>query len=195
MKAPRASLLLLVVLIPFAGRAQDTRAPTTSSPTPAAKPTTTPSSQPNSDKAKPATSTETKKPKKVWTNDEIKTVKGGVSVVGDGKSSLRDSDDQESDPDYQGKSLHQQQVGNYRTQIQDIQRQIDAVDQRISQLKNFRGENTAPSGGINPNQGYNMVPLEDQVKQLEERKKQLKAKIEDLENDAKKNGISPGELR
>jgi len=29
--------------------------------------------------------TERKKPKKVWTNDEIGSVKGGVSVVGDGK--------------------------------------------------------------------------------------------------------------
>ncbi len=195
MNVPRVSLLLLLCLVPLAARAQDSGAPATSGSTPAAKPAVTPAAQPTPDKSKSAASTETKKSKKVWTNDEIKSVKGGVSVVGDDDSSLRDSDSQESNQDYRGKSLHQQQVNNYRAQIQDMQRQIDAVDQRISQLKNFKGENTAPSGGINPNQGYNMVPLEDQVKQLEERKKQLKARIEDLENDAKKNGISPGELR
>jgi DNA-binding protein YbaB len=195
MNVPRVSLLLLLCLVPLAARAQDSGAPATSGSTPAAKPAVTPPAQPTPDKSKSAATPETKKPKKVWTNDEIKSVKGGVSVVGDDDSSLRDSDSQESYQDYRGKSLHQQQVNNYRAQIQDMQRQIDAVDQRISQLKNFKGENTAPSGGINPNQGYNMVPLEDQVKQLEERKKQLKARIEDLENDAKKNGISPGELR
>jgi uncharacterized protein (UPF0335 family) len=44
-------------------------------------------------------------------------------------------------------------------------------------------------------QGYNMVPLTEQVKQLEDAKKQLQAQIEDIENEARKNGIAPGELR
>lgn len=87
---------------------------------------------------------------------------------------------------YRNNNLHQRQVAMYRDQIQQIQGQIETVDRRISQLKNFKGENTAPSGGINPSQGYNMVPLEDQVKQLEERKKQLQSRIQDVEADAKK---------
>ncbi len=40
-----------------------------------------------------------------------------------------------------------------------------------------------------------MVPLEEQVKQLEGKKKELQTNIEDLENEARKNGIEPGELR
>jgi uncharacterized protein (UPF0335 family) len=40
-----------------------------------------------------------------------------------------------------------------------------------------------------------MVPLEDQVKQLEEQKKQLQARIEDAESEARKNGIDSGDLR
>jgi hypothetical protein len=40
-----------------------------------------------------------------------------------------------------------------------------------------------------------MVPLDEQEKQLEAKKKQLLATIEDLENQAKKEGIEPGELR
>lgn len=92
-------------------------------------------------------------------------------------------------------SERQEQIDKYRNQLQQLQAQIDKADQRIAQLKNFKGENTTPSGGINPNQGYNMVPLEDQVKQLEERKKLLKTKMDDVEIEAKKNGISPGDLR
>jgi len=37
--------------------------------------------------------------------------------------------------------------------------------------------------------------LEDQVKQLEAKKKQLQGKIDDLENEARKSGIDPGKLR
>jgi uncharacterized protein (UPF0335 family) len=37
--------------------------------------------------------------------------------------------------------------------------------------------------------------VEDQVKQLEDKKKQLQGKIEDVENEARKNGIDSGDLR
>ena len=40
-----------------------------------------------------------------------------------------------------------------------------------------------------------MVPVEEQVKQLEEKKRKLEAKIEDVEVEAMKNGVAPGELR
>jgi hypothetical protein len=138
--------------------------------------------------------TEKKKPKKVWTDDDISSVKGGVSVVGDAKaSSEKQSDKSSATP--AGDEVRQKQIQNYRDQIQQYQSQMDAIDKRISQLRNFKAENTAPSGGINPNQGYNMVPVEDQVKQLEEKKKQLQSKIDDTEAEAHKNGIDSGELR
>jgi len=138
------------------------------------------------------TTTDKKKPKKVRTNDEIGSVKGGVSVVGDGKSATSPRPAQESHDSY---DAHAEVVRNYRDQIQQLREQIDAADSLIKQLKNFKGENTSASGGININQGYNMVPSQEQVKQLEERKKKLRAKIDDVEVEAKKNGVDPGEVR
>ncbi len=180
--------LLTLAFIPLATRAQDSSSGTTARATPTTTQAKAPPAPASADKEK-------KKPKKVWTNDEISSVKGEVSVVGEQDFS---ADDRQTANTYQAngrKNLRQQQINYYRGQIQQLQGQIEAVDKRISQLKNFKGENTAPSGGINPTQGYNMVPLEDQVKQLEERKKQLQAKIDDVENDARKNGIDPGDLR
>jgi len=136
---------------------------------------------------------ETKKPKKVWTNDEIGSVKGGVSVVGDDGASSSSSPNKQ--PTSSGEQSHQQQVDSYRDRIHNYQSQIDAVDQRIAQLKNFKADNTTPSGGINLHQGYDTVPLEDQVKQLEEKKAKLQANLDDTEAEARKNGIEPGELR
>ena len=175
--------VLLFAAFPAISHAQDKPAPPAPAPSSPAKPTATPA---------PA---EKKKSKKVWTNDEIGSVKGEVSVVGEQTKSEDKADAARPYQAQRNDNLHQRQVSMYRDQIQQIQAQIETADKRISQLKNFKGENTAPSGGINPSQGYNMVPLEDQVKQLEERKKQLQAKIQDVEADAKKNGIEPGELR
>jgi len=137
-----------------------------------------------------------KKPKKVWTNDEIKSVKNGVSVVGDtNKNSARHSFVREDDQENENQDVHKQQVEKCRNQIRELRDRIDAVDKRLAQLKDFKADNTSASGGIKMHQGYNMVPLADQVKQLEDAKKQLRAQIEDIENEARKNGIAPGELR
>jgi hypothetical protein len=187
MKLAALGLASLFLLLALPARAQSPDAGTT--PPSTAKPADPPASAPA------ATPPEKKKPKKVWTNDEIGSVKGGVSVVGDGTSSSANSANKRSATSEGREDARQRQIENYRNQIQDLQAQIDATDKRIDQLKNFKGENTSPSGGININQGYNMVPVEDQVKQLEEKKKQLQAKIDDTEIEARKNGIDAGDLR
>jgi len=169
--------LTLALAHPCAAQTQDPSA---------TKPATTDTPQPPP--AKP-------KPKKVWTNDELKSVSGGVSVVGDTNATGTQSESKSAGKSSAGKDLHQKQIDNYRSQIEQLRGQIDAADKTIAQLKNFKGENATPSGGINPNHGYNMVPVEEQVKQLEDKKKQLQGKIDDLENEARKNGIDPGDLR
>jgi DNA repair exonuclease SbcCD ATPase subunit len=168
----------------------------------AALPSLAQSPDPNSNaKANPPDSStpanpaaEKKKPKKVWTNDEIAKVSGGVSVVGDANASANDSK-KKPDETKAPEEARQRQIDNYRKQLNQIQAQIADIDRRISQLKNFKGENTSPSGGININQGYNMVPIDDQVKQLETKKKELQSKMDDVESDARKNGIDSDDRR
>jgi chorismate mutase len=199
--------LIWMAMLPVLAHPQDTSAskPATTQAAPTT-PQTSPTSSSAPDPGQAPTSAQPpvpavqapakKKPKKVWTNDELKSVKTGVSVVGDSdKGSSHDYTVREDGADYDSQDLHQQQLENYRNQIQQLRTQIDAIDKRIAQLKDFRADNTSASGGIKMHQGYNMVPLEEQVKQLESKKKELQANIEDVENEARKNGIEPGELR
>ena len=136
------------------------------------------------------------KPKKVWTNDDLSAVKGTISVVGDPKANSTNRSEYAYNSDSNGND-HQNEtvVKPYRDSVHDLQSQIDAIDQRIAQLKNFKAENTGPSGGLKMHQSYNMVPLEDQVKQLEQKKKKLQDNLDEVEAQARKNGIDPGELR
>ena len=138
---------------------------------------------------------EKKKPKKVWTNDEVATLPGKISVVGQPNQGVEHKRETEVGSSSDKGNGQESQIDSYRQQIGELRIQIDAADQRITELKNFKGENASPTGGINPNQGYNMVPVEDQIKQLEAKKKKLQGQIDDLENDARKNGIDPGKLR
>jgi len=192
-----AGAVICLALHPSLTYPQDTSAPTAtatpqtnSAPSAAQAPAKTQSLVPAVQAA------DKKKPTKVWTNDEITSVKNGVSVVGDtDKNGSRHSYLRADDQEKENQDLHKQQVGKCRNQIRELRDRIDAVDKRLSQLKDFKADNTSASGGIKLHQGYNMVPLTDQVKQLEDAKKQLQAQIEDIETEARKNGIEPGELR
>jgi hypothetical protein len=136
----------------------------------------------------------TDKPKKVWTNDEVRTVPGTVSVVGKNGPAERQTQSGQHGSSAAA-DAQRGRVERYRAAIAELKKKIDSADQKISQLQNFKGNDSSPGGGINPNRGYGMTPLDEQVKQLEAKKKQLLANIEDLEIQAKKEVIEPGELR
>lgn len=169
-----------IAVLPFVARTQDTSA------CKAATAQSTPAS---------CEKTPEKKTKKVWTNEDVKSVKGGVSVVGDGDKGSGQSPDRGADVHSDSQSLARQRLDGYRNQIQQFRAQIDAIDKRIVQLKDFKAEDGSAAGGIKIHERYNMVPLDEQVKQLESKKKELQAKIADVENQARKSGIEPGELR
>jgi hypothetical protein len=195
----RTSLLQFALLATMAvGMAQLPRCAFPQDPG-APKPATTQSATPPSQSPAtpaalaPTKTTEKTKPKKVWTNDELGSVKGKVSVVGEGNQSTESWSN--STTNARERSFHQQKLDYYRSQLAQLHSQIDAADKRIGQLKDFKAENTSASGGIKINQGYNMMPVEEQVKQLENKKKEWQAKIDDLENEARKSGIEPGDLR
>jgi hypothetical protein len=143
--------------------------------------------------AKPAAA---KKPKKVWTNDEIGSVGGTISVVGDAsrQNSAPRGADAGASPN-SASSGRQRQLDAYRRQIRQLQAQIDAADAKINELRNFKGENTAASDGIVLHQRYSMTPIADQIQQQEDKKKKLQAQIDAIEDSARKDGFDPGELR
>lgn len=135
-----------------------------------------------------------KKPKKVWTNEEVSQLKGGVSVVGDARAPEDQPFDKKND-EKAASNAHQAMTRHYRDAIAELKAQIANADALIAKFKNFKADDASPSGGVDPNRMIFSSPPEEQVKQLEMKKKQLEAKIEDLEVQASKEGIDPGELR
>jgi uncharacterized protein (UPF0335 family) len=137
------------------------------------------------------------KPKKVWTNDEVSNVggDGAISVVG--KASAGDSNPSSNSVQKSatGSSAREKQAATYRDRIHQLNNQLETIDKKISELRNFKADNSSPSGGIDMHHGYYMTPMEDQVKALEEKKKQIQAQIDAVEDQARKNGFEPGLLR
>lgn len=116
---------------------------------------------------------------------------GPVSVVGATKGSSGATRPKNNNTS----SAHQQQVNAFRERIQDLQKQIESADKKIAELRDFKGENTLPSQGHVVNHGFNPTPISDQIQQLEEKKKQLQGKIDEVADEARRKGIEPGEIR
>jgi chaperonin cofactor prefoldin len=165
-------------------------------------------SQNSSDAAKPAaqsssgsvdtTADKTKtKPKRVWTNEEIAGVggDGAISVVGKPGSGESNPSSNNSQKNAAVLSARYKQAAPYRDRLRQLNNQLETIDKKIYELQNFRADNSSPSGGINMHQRYDMTPVEEQVKELEEKKRKIKAQIDAVEDQARKNGFEAGQLR
>ncbi len=127
------------------------------------------------------------KPAKVWTNDEIKNLpsKDDVSIVGNrtpqNASATSKTTSQEKDPAW------------YRRQLAPLREEIEKLDSRIAKLQAFlNGENVGEQASLHPK----MAPTpQDQLKQLDAKRQADAAKLDDLLDRARHNGIEPGALR
>ena len=137
------------------------------------------------------------KPRRVWTNEEIAGVggDGAISVVG--KAGGGDSNPSSNNPQKNAAvlSARYKQAAPYRDRLRQLNNQLETIDKKIYELQNFKADNSSPSGGINMHQRYDMTPVEEQVKELEEKKKKIKAQIDAVEDQARKNGFEAGQLR
>jgi hypothetical protein len=169
------SLSLAIPLILFAAFPAAAQSPDTSSPAPAS---------PAKDSAPPA---DAKKPKKVWTNENLSDASGTISVVGNPKSTPKSASTKPADAQY---------IATTRKQLEKLQSQIADADQQITDLTNFsKGETSTSPGGIKLNKGYNREPIEVQIHTLQEQKKNFQAQIDALLDEARKKGVEPGQLR
>jgi hypothetical protein len=144
-------------------------------------------SQPQNASSVTATPADTKKPKKVWTNDDVNGLHGPVSVVGNSKNLGKPGSDLKADPQY---------IANTRKQLEKLESQLEDTDKQLTDLKDLsEGKAPATSGGYQINKGYNRVPVDQQITNLQEKKKELEGKIDALLDEARKKGVEPGDLR
>ncbi len=167
-----ATILALFAVLPAAAQSQDSSAPALQS-------------QPQNS-APPA---ETKKPKKVWTNDDVPRTNGAVSVVGDPKNTTKPRP-------APSKPVDAQYVASVRNQLAKLQGQITGIDKQLVDLKNFsEGEPSTSGSGMKLHKSYSTEPIESQMRALRDKKKDLESKIDALLDEARKKGVESSQLR
>ena len=127
------------------------------------------------------------KKKKVWTNEDVSTLSGPVSVVGSSKKkSAAGGSGEAADPQY---------IANAKKQLEKLQSQLDDTNRQLTAYKDFEQGKAPEPAGYPVGKGYNRVPVDQQIGSLEQKKKDLEQKISDLLDEARKKGVLPGQLR
>jgi len=169
------SLSLTVILILFAAFSAAAQSQDGTAPAPPA---------PSQDSATPP---ETKKTKKVWTNDDVSHANGTVSVVGDPKSKPKPAS---------SKPANAQYLASVRKQLDKLQGEIADIEKQLVDLKNFSaGEPSTSASGIKLTKSYEREPIEVQMRALQDKKKDLESKVDALLDETRKKGVDSSELR
>ena len=146
-------------------------------------------SAPNQNGARPTTqgSNANSSPKKVWTNDDLPAGKNGVSVVGDKRNKAYHSGSSSTaDPTT---------VARIKRELAKLQDQLADVNSKLKTYKEFQEGEPVSKGERDMSKAYSRTPVDQQMQQLMDRKKQLETQIGDLLDEARKKGIDPGDLR
>ena len=169
------SLSFAIVLIFFAAFSAAAQSQDSTAPPPQAS---------SPDSTAPA---EAKKPKKVWTNEDISHTTGTISVVGDPKNKPKPAS---------SKPANAQYVASVRKQLDKLQGQIADIDKQLVDLKNFSaGEPSTTASGVKLDKNYQREPIEVQMRALQDKKKDLESKVDALLDEARKKGVDSSQLR
>jgi hypothetical protein len=131
----------------------------------------------------PAQGNSKKKPKKVWTNEEMGSMKGGVSVVGEQSSATGGSAASSSSRslDYSPPSDYAVRVNAYRDRLAPLRANLEEIDRNILKAKEAKGNASEDTAAW--------------IRVYEGRRSGVLAKIDSILDEARRHDVTPGDLR
>jgi chromosome segregation ATPase len=170
-----ASAALLYCLVPVTARAQQTPPP-------------------------PPQEDPTKK-QKVWTNDDLKRLPDSVTVTGEsatqGNTAPQNSADQNA-TNQNGSEKHYEQSQDptwYEKQLAPLRQELDQIDQQLNAIRQAQKDGRGASNAVSLEKVPAGVDTEGEVEVLRQRRAEVASKIDDIESEARRNGVLPGDLR
>jgi len=149
--------------------------------------------QANAQKDKP-------KAKHVYTDENLSSIHGTISVVGDGSSrgSSRNGDSVETSAGAAPAAAGNNSEAYWRSRARAIKDQIASTDQQIADVKAEIAKSGAASFDPSAGLAQGVIVIHDrnaEVKELEDRKRSLENQLDELADEARKAGADSGWAR
>jgi hypothetical protein len=169
------SLLTLALLLAISGGISLSAAAQTSPP--ASTSDSSPASLPNPDK-------------KVWTNDDLESLRAKAPIsIASAAAAKKPAPTGNPKPDDSAAK-----VLRYRKQLLPLYAELPKIDAQLDQMHSFEDGSYKAPGGLSRFPGMPLSPA-DQITQLEKRRQQVLDQISQIEDQARHDGVLPGDLR
>lgn len=133
-----------------------------------------------------------KESKRVWTNDDL------------GRLAARPVENASASPGpnstSQGEKLEKQyfrarDVNWYASQLKPLNAELDDIDAQLRGMRQARKDGRGTTGAVSLDQEPEGITTDAQIKLLELRRTQVLKQIDDLEDQSRRNGLEPGNVR
>ena len=131
----------------------------------------------------------------MYGEDDLRSLCGGVSVVGDDKAASGSSGSSSGMNAGSGGSSNEKE---WRSRAQQIHAQMDATDDQIKNLKEDIKKNGASGFDLQSGRSKGIVYIDDKnarLQKLENRKKSLEQALDELQDQARKAGVNSDWVR
>jgi chromosome segregation ATPase len=145
-----------------------------------------------------------KQEKKVWTNDDLKRLPDTVTVIGQPAASTTPAQVNVTTPEKQNAANQNgsqqpydqaQDPSWYQKQLAPLQQELQQIDQRLNAIRQGQKDGSGASGAVSLTNVPSGVDTQGAIEVLQKRRAQVAADIDDLESEARRNGVPPGDLR
>jgi hypothetical protein len=136
-----------------------------------------------------------KKAKKVWTNEDLEVLRDKVPLSDLGPSSAAASDQAQPAPPTGGMDERSLALEKAKKQIQALRDELAAVEQQIRSLRNASSSGRTTGEGLNLTSAPGGLTTQNQIEQLEAKRKDLQRQIAEAEENARRQGFAPGAIR
>ncbi len=146
-----------------------------------------------------------KQEKKVWTNDDLKRLPDSVNVAGQPAASNNSTHENGATSQSQNaenpNNASQQQpydqardATRYQKQLAPLRQELEQIDQRLNAIRQAQKNGAGASNAISLTNVPAGVDTQGELEVLQKRHAQVAADIDDLETEARRNGIPLGDL-
>jgi chromosome segregation ATPase len=145
------------------------------------------------------------KEKKVWTNDDLKRLPDTVNVAGQPAATSSAAEQNAATPENpntaspnaakQSSGPAQDAATEYLKQIAPLRQELADIDQRLNIIRQGEKNGAGASDAVSLTNVPTGVDTQGEIEVLQKRRAQIAADIDNLETEAQRNGIPPGDLR
>jgi hypothetical protein len=133
-----------------------------------------------------------REPEKIWTNDDLQ---GLAARPLTNTPAARSSEESPQTTPVEKHYVRAKDPKWYVSQLKPLQTQIDDIDSQLRRLRQARKDGRGTVGAVALDQDAEGVTTDAQIQILEQRRKRLLLQIDALEDQSRRNGLDPGDVR